>query len=369
MELCYLQPGQEEMYLDFYRMCWRNRPQARDIMSSTLAKILRGKAQINRGTRLWPYLVRSQNQTVAVALLAKVDRLPEYLQLCYFEALPGQQGAVDLLLRQGIKIAREESIPQLLIGLNLHVNYGLGLLASDFDAPQSFGSAFNPSYYLDYFTPWATETVALLSYLTSLKNFSFNLSDKVMERMTRRFSVRQANFAHLKAEAELYTTLNNLAFASHPFYYQRRTAEDLELFREFRPFLKEENLLFLETDGQPIGFMLWYPDFNQVMHAKETIGLGSLLKAKLFASQIRRFKIVELGVIPEFQNSGGVLALFQRCLALTSHRFQECESGWILASNRASAGFGTRWAQEEYKKYHLYLVDVIKGQEKSIGKG
>ena len=43
---------------------------------------------------------------------------------------------------------------------------------------------------------------------------------------------------------ETYTSLNNQAFQSHRFYYQRRKEEDLELFQDMKLLLKDENLLF-----------------------------------------------------------------------------------------------------------------------------
>ncbi len=358
MELAFLKPSEDRLYLDFYRRCCQTDSLCRDIMSPTLKKILRGRAEIATTAQMWPVVVKNDGRVVAGALLAIVDRLKEDLQIAYFQALPEQGEAVALLVQEAKVLAREHGARRLLVGLNLHVNYGLGLLASHFQLPQGFGSAYNPSYYIDYFAPAADETVELVSYLTDMERFDFGLSPKVMERMTRRYTVRQADFRRLPQEAELYTALNNQAFAEHRFYYQRRVAEDLELFREFRPFLREENLLFLEEAGCPIGFMLWYPDFAQLMRPNEVISWKTLLKVGLWRHKVDRYKIVEIGVIPQYRGNGAVLALFKRVRELTKGRFMECESGWILKDNKASTGFGLRWAEQEYKKYKVFLIDV-----------
>jgi len=358
MELVFLKPAEARIFADFYRHCCQLDPLCRDIMSPTLKNILSGRAEITGATKIWPVVVRDNCKIVAGALLAVVDRLGDSLQIAYFQALPNQEEAVGLLVRQAQALAREQGARHLLVGLNLHVNYGLGLLASHFELPQGFGSAYNPSYYINYFAAYADETVELVSYLTEMDDFDFGLAPKVMERMTRRYTVRQANFRRLTEEAELYTDLNNRAFAEHRFYYQRRVAEDLELFREFRPFLREENLLFLEIAGCPIGFMLWYPDLAQLMRPGEVVSWQTLLKVGLWRHKVDRYKIVEIGVIPEYRHSGAVLALFRRVRELTTGRFKECESGWILKDNKASTGFGLRWAEQEYKKYKVFLIDV-----------
>ncbi|MEN1760489.1 hypothetical protein [Anoxynatronum sibiricum] len=350
-------------YLHFCRRVYAQNPHHRDLITPVLKELLTGRAVICSSSWLKPLMVvKDNNQIVAVCLLAVVDRLPHLMQITYFEALPQQAAAVNLLIQAAREAAVMKKATAVSVGLNLHVNYGLGLLSSHFDTPQTFGSAYNSPEYPTYFAPHAGHEIKLVSYLTHMPGFDFSAGRRLMERMPPSFHVRPARFHQLKEEIALYTHLNNAAFGEHPFYYPRRQTEDLELFQSFRHFLRPENLLFLYNGNTPVGFMLWYPDFNQLIPPGEGPGLKAVIKNRLFSCRIDRFKIVELGIIPAYQKTGAVLALFDSCHRLTKDRYQWCEAGWILSDNRASTGFGRRWAHEAYKEYRVFLLPV---QEKT----
>ncbi|MDK9711855.1 GNAT family N-acetyltransferase [Acidaminobacter sp.] len=358
MELRVLGPGETGDYIKFVKQLNKMDPLRRDIMSTTLETILSGKGVMAKSAFLEPVLVVDGGRPVAACVFAQVDRMAEVLQLACFEALEGQEEAVALLVARGRTLARERGAEKLLVGLNFHVNYGLGILADHFDEVPTFGSAYHPAYIKNYFEGIATETVSMLTYEVNLESFEVPVSDRLMRRISKGYRVEPADFKHLERTAQIYTEINNAAFGAHRFYYQRRIDEDLELFREFKAFLKPENLLFLYFGEDPVGFMLWYPDFNQLMRPGETIGLKTWLRWKLWPGRIDTMKIVELGVIPEHQSRGGVVRLFEACRERVRGRFKRCEAGWILSENTASRGFGERWADREGHHYKVFLIEV-----------
>ncbi len=345
-------------YISFCKEVYRGNIYYRDIMSSTLKSILSGKAEICKSTIMKPIMVLDSGRIVAVCTFAIVDRMDDVLQIAYFEALENQEKAIEAIMEYGRELAEKHSITRILVGLNFHVNYGLGLLADHYEEVQSFGSSYNPPYYIDYFKKYTSEEVNLVSYLAKMVDFDFGVNKRLMDRITSKYSVRKADFKNIEREAAFYTHLNNKAFKNHRFYYERRLNEDLELFKEFKILLREENLLFMEYEGKPIGFMLWYPNFNELIKPGEGLGLKTVIKSKLFHSKIKKFKIVELGVIPEHQKNGAVLALFNHCFKIVKDRYEICEAGWILENNIDSRGFGFRWSDEEYKHYKAFIIDI-----------
>lgn len=361
MELRVLRPEETGDYITFVKRLNRLDPLRRDLMSPTLESILRGRAILAKSAFLEPVLVTAGSRTVAACVFAQVDRMPEFLQMACFEALEGQEAAVALLVDHGRALARERGADRLLVGLNFHVNYGLGILADHFDEVPIFGSAYHPPYIAAYFEGLAAETVSMLTYVKALEAFEIPVSERLRQRISKLYRVEPADFGRLEEMALRYTQINNTAFREHRFYYERRIEEDLELFREFRAFLKPENLLFLYYGEAPVGFMLWYPDFNQLMGPGETIGLKTWLKWKLWPGRIDTMKIVELGVIPEHQSRGGVVRLFEAARELVRGRFKWCEAGWILSENTASRGFGERWADGEGHHYKVFILDVNEG--------
>ena len=163
---------------------------------------------------------------------------------------------------------------------------------------------------------------------------------------------------NLKAEADLYNDLNNDAFSDHVFYYKRDPDEDLELFKNFKPLLKSENLLFVEKKGKAVGFMLWYPDFNEIINPGESVGLKTFIRYKLLNKKIGMFKVVEMGIIKEEQGFGGVLALFDYCHEKTKTRFKSFESSWVLSDNIKSRSFGDKWSDGISKTYKAYIKEL-----------
>ncbi len=345
-------------YKQLLNKVYENNPCYRDSLSRTVKSILQSKLEICNSSWIQGVMIKEKGQIVAACLYCIVDRMEDTLQMAYFESLENKEEAVHLLIDYGRKIAQDHGIQKILIGLNLHVNYGLGFLASHFQTAQSLGSAYHPPYYVKYFAPLATETIDLISYQANMGFFDFKLNQRVKDRIRSKYQVRKANFKKLEQEAKHYTRINNQAFQTHRFYYQRRVEEDLELFKEYRLFLKEENLLFLQYEDEPVGFMLWYPDFNQLTKPGETLGVKALIKSRLFPTKINRFKLVELGVVPKHQKSGGVWLLFDQCYQIVKDRYEICESGWILDENKDSKAFGERWGDQIYKQYQVFMIQL-----------
>lgn len=362
MRIQELEKNDAREYIDFSKSVYKDNIHCRDVSSTTLKQILSGRAKICESAMIKPLLVKDmidgKECTVAACILCVVDRMDHVLQITFFEALEHQQKAVDMLLEYAKDYAHIHNMYEIIIGLNIHVNYGLGLLSSHFDSDQSLGSSYNPSYYIDYFTDSSIEEINLVSYLRDMTDFEFPVTEKLADRMTRGFTVREADFKNLEKEAEIYTYLNNEAFKDHKFYYRRRTGEDLELFKEFKMLLKPHNLLFLEYDNKPVGFMLWYPDFNQLVGPGHCIGFSTVLKTYFHRGDIDRFKISEIGILPAYQKTGGIFALFQHCYNLTKGRFKYCESGWIIDNNRLSWSLAERWRGEKYKNYKAFVIKV-----------
>ncbi len=349
-------------YIDFSKLVYKDNAHCRDASSMTLKQILSGRAKICESAMIKPVMVKEEingkEYPVAACIFCIVDRMDDVLQITFFEALEHKQEAVDMMLEYAKDYAHIHNMREIIIGLNIHVNYGLGLLSSHFDVNQSLGSSYNPPYYIDYFTKNDIEQINLVSYLRDMTDFEFPIAERLSNRMTKGFTVREADFKNLEKEAEIYTYINNEAFKDHKFYYRRRVGEDLELFREYKLLLKPENLLFLECENKPVGFMLWYPDFNQLVHSGHSIGVSTVLKSHLHLGHIDKFKISEIGILPEYQKTGGIFALFQRCYNLTKGKYKYCESGWILEENRLSWSLGEKWRGEKYKNYKAFVIKL-----------
>ncbi|MCI5197260.1 MAG: hypothetical protein D3919_13755 [Candidatus Electrothrix sp. AW5] len=344
-------------YRRITKQVYAGNPCFRDSLSSVLAIVTDPKGAFARRTQQQALVVKDENDTpLAAALLLRAEGLPDTVQLSFFEALPDAQEAVQTLVDKAVSIARQWGASSLLVGMNGHVNYGLGFLADSFDEMPCFGSSYTPAYYIDYFRSLDFSEQQLVSYRYPMSAFATQQEKRILERSKTRFNIRKADFSRLREEIRLYTRLNNDCFADHPVYFHRHDDEDYELFHPFRRFLKEENLLIAEHKGAAVGFLLWYPDFNALIGPGQELGLTALLKYTLLRRPIKRFKIVEIGVLPEFQGSSVILGLFHACYELTKDRFQEYESGWIFSENRKSRNICCRWNPEAGPTYSVFSL-------------
>lgn len=358
MELKQVDDMNVKAFFKFYENQYLNNPFKRNSMSGLLKGLLSGKSELCKSAYLEPLMVMDGGRIIMISILAYAYRMPEFLQIGFFEAEKFDMEAFDLIIDRAEALAKEKGADKISGSLNIHVNYGLGFLASHYEERQSFGMPHNPPFYHDFFEKSGFKAIEMISYKKDMHSLERLLNSELQRRIRERYVVRPVDFRDLKAEAYIYTQINNDAFKEHLFYYPRKAEEDLELFKDFRFLLKPENLLFVEKNGTPVGFMLWYPDFHQLMKPSETLGLSTVIKNKFFSDKIDTFKIVEMGVIPNEKGRGAILALFDHCFQCVKGRYANFESGWILENNTLSKSFGIKWADSRHKRYKAYIKDV-----------
>ena len=344
--------------LGFYRSQYHDNELRRDSLSGLLEGILFEKSVMCHSVETIPLMVKSEGSVIMCCVLARASRMKEYLQISFFESSRYSTEAFELIYAQALYSAQKWGTQKICASLNIHVNYGLGFLSDSYDRPQSFGMAHNYEFIHRYFREHGFEEIPMVTFFKDMKN-EFSLIDESMrKRLAGRYTVRTADLRNIEREALIYTRLNNDAFRDHLFYYMRDEKEDLELFRDLRFLIRNENLLFVQKDGVEVGFMLWYPDFHELMDQRETVGVRTVIKTAMKRNSLRKFKIVEMGVIKEEQKKGAILALFDCCLSLTKGRYDSFESGWVLKENYLSGNFGYKWADGVSKTYSAYVKEL-----------
>ena len=381
-----------EKYMRFYRGIYRSYPMKKDDMGDFLERILKGKSPLNKRLDFVPVLVYKEQENKAQkrgicwenvtkggkertpimgAVLARCHGLPDCLQISFFEAVEKDTKAFALILKEAEALAKKWSCKTLTGGLNIHVNYGLGFL-DETSEEASFGMNYNPVFYNDLFRDAGFAKRALVTYQLDLKAYRLPLKEETRKRLSKHYFVERARWKDLKTTIETYTTLNNQCFSTHPYYYPREMEEDFELFKPFTWLLKDENLLFVyRRDGdakkqnEPAGFMLWYPDYNELIPEGKSINIKTLWDLKVRKKPIAKMKIVEMGVVPEERNKGAILALFQEMERYVLGKYQVLESSWVLGSNKPSKALGIRLGDGQGKGYAVYERPIIEEAEEN----
>lgn len=281
------------------------------------------------------------------------------VSIAFFDAKPDCPDAVALLLDYAGEFARQNGADRLVAGLEGHCNHLVGIPV-DPHPPISFGESYGKAYYHGYFKDF--EPVRLVSYRQDkgiirrkLEEDAARILEKYQDISFERPDFSRRGFARWMAE---YTRLNNRVFAEHRYYYPRSEAEDLELFRSMKPLLKPENMIFAKRDGQTIGYILWYPDFNELVPPGGTAGVGTFLRYKVLRRVPVTGKVVEIGLEKKYERTGIIALLFREALKASHKKTRIVISSWILEENVSSGLAVRRYADQPYKEYVTYEKPV-----------
>lgn len=313
--------------------------------------LLNSNSAFQKHSTIKMFVIRNGNNNVARFALIHDHRLAEYIQVAFFEAQK-DLGDVFTIIKQVI-YRHFPQCKKVVVGLNGHLNYGAGILLNRFDETPIFGLPYNPPYYANYFKD--LESRKMVTFRFSMEVYTEWALSYDAQREVKGLTVRFMNKKNIEKESAIYTELNNKSFIKHPYWANRDTAEDLELFKPFRFLLDNENLIFAEINGKPVGFFLWYPDFNQLVASQRDLNVMDVIKFRLGKS-IDTFRFTEIGILPEYQGSPVALALINKALpTLLKKGYKYCEGGFIFEENRASIAFVKRILQRCYgKKPNVY---------------
>lgn len=283
-------------------------------------------------------------ELIAACFLIIPSNYQEAVLLCFFEALPNYNQSVNLIIDYAGIVGRKNNCKKIIIGLNTHINAGAGILVEEFST-NSYGNNYNPPYYGDYFKSLKANIHTMTSYKGDLEESSTKSIEKIVERVCKNFTFREICLKNFREEMRLYTKLANESFANHKFYYKREVQEDYELYEPMLNILKSENILFAEREGELVGCLMWYPNYHE--------------------DCTRSIKIIEIGVLPKYTNSGVILGLFNECYKRVSKNYDCMESGWIFDDNLISKSMTNRWMKEVHKKFIIYelIIEISKVTE------
>lgn len=336
---------------------YRHNPFYRATEDDLIKKLVKGPTAFHSHARVMPYLITKAGQPAGRFALIYDRKLPEYLQIAFFEALP------DLpdLAEQILSLARKAELPcrRFVFGLSGHLNYSAGMLLNHFDQAPVFGLPYTPAYYPDYFQQFTLQS--MVSYRFPCRPFYGFMDNEHKTPDLGGITVRTLDKRQFKRDIAIYTALNNACFQEHPFWAERSEAEDYELFHPFRLLLKEEYFLFAEYQGKTIGFLLWYPDFNELVKGQSQLNALHVLRHRL-RDPIRTFRLTQIAVLPEYRISKASLAFILRMIPpIKKAGYQYGEGGFIFEDNSPCLNMTARFLQrgtgnalKSYRRYGMF---------------
>lgn len=248
-----------------------------------------------------------------------------------------------------------------------------GLLIEGFDEPPMILMPYNPAYYIQLIENAGFEKVMdLYAWIARKSDYAANhehiIPDRLL-RVTRKnmerrgITLRTFNMKNKAADFKLLRQLYNEAW-EHNWGFVPMTERELDnLVRDLGQLLDPEYALLAYVNGEPAGFLLAVPDFNQVLkHVGARPGVPEIwwLLKTLWHWKIRpkatAMRSPLMGVKEEYRTLGVDAALLLETAekTLKSQRYDAIEGSWVLEINQPTNQLATKMGLDLYRRYRLY---------------
>lgn len=280
----------------------------------------------------------------------------------FFEAFQDQDAARALfdaaagwLRARGLDTMRGPMSPS--------TNHEAGLLVDGYQHEPTIMTAWNPPYYDDLCVGAGLEKAKdLLAYSLPMRDPNFDLPERFAAHAKRALSrsnlvFRDIDLSQFNRELEICWDIYNAAWEKNWGFIPMSKDEFIYMAKEMKMLLLPQLAFIAEVDGVPAGFMLILPDFNQIF---KRIPNGKLLPTGLFKlllgkKKLRGFRLILLGVKPEFR-SRSIFQLFVHEVFRRGRAYgaQDVELSWVLEDNtmmnKPLIGLGA----SEYRRWRIY---------------
>ncbi len=323
---------------------------------SIVRLVVKGPTVFTTHATIKPCIITNNGSDAGRFAFIYDTNLSDTVQVAFFEVIDGLQGVSEAVKNHASKLF--PGATKLVVGLNGHLNYGAGILLNRFDEVPLFGLSYTQPYYPSYFSDmYCRQTLTYRFDLEPFRKWEPPVRD------TQGITVRFMNKKRFREEIELYTYIDNTSFTNTEYWYwsNRLPLENYELFHPFKPLIDSENLIFAEKYGKPIGFILWYPDFNMLPGADRDLNFYDLLRFRL-NNPITTIRFTEVALLPEYRKSPAVALMIKKMAEkVTKAGYTTCEGGFIFEQNMNSRVMTKRILErvcgasvEPYRRYGIF---------------
>jgi hypothetical protein len=226
--------------------------------------------------------------------------------------------------------------------MNPSTNYECGLLVEGFEQRPSFMTAWNPPYYDRLCTgAGLAKGKDLLAFWFDGETTGYALPEFVARQAERalaggRLTFRDLDPGRFDSEVAALWTIYNDAWERNWGFVPMAQGEFLHMAKDMKQLLDPRFAFMAELEGEPVGFMLALPDYNEVLRHNRSgrllpLGAPLLLWGK---RRIRNMRVMALGVRSSAR-SRSILALFTHEIMRRGQLYGKngAEASWLLEDN------------------------------------
>jgi GNAT superfamily N-acetyltransferase len=211
-----------------------------------------------------------------------------------------------------------------------------GLLVDGFTQP-GFGMSYNPPYYRTLFEDYGFSVY--YEQITNHLDLGKPFPERFWKIAERVMSKPELTFCHFSWKEDQrfindFIEVYNDAWRFHENFIPMQPSYLLNTLKKTKAFMMEELIWFAYWNNEPIGFLVMFPDANQIirhLHGK----LNRMNKIRFWwmrrTKPFTRARVTVLGVKPHYQRMGIESALFYqfRDVVRRNPSFTELELSWV----------------------------------------
>lgn len=226
--------------------------------------------------------------------------------------------------------------------MNPSTNYECGLLVDGFENRPTFMTAWNPPYYSALCEAAGLEkSKDLIGLWFTVDVPSFEIPAHLVRQTDRalsrgRITFRDVEPSKFDREVTLCWEIYNNAWERNWGFVPMSEVEFRHMAKDMKHLVSGRLSFMAYVDGQPAGFMLAVPDYNEPLHRNRNGSLFplGLVRMLWFKRRARRYRILALGVKSAFR-SRSLLAVFTSEIMRrgVQMRGDGAEASWLLEDN------------------------------------
>jgi GNAT superfamily N-acetyltransferase len=276
----------------------------------------------------------------------------------FFECYNDREVA-QALLDRAVAWLRERGVDAVRGPASPSVNDEYGLLIEGFDKPPAILMTYNPPYYQELIEGYGfTKARDLYAYYVHSKKVFSERLVRISELLKKREGLvfRSLNMKDFANEVKTIRDLYNRGWEGN-WGEVPMTEEEFDYVAGDLKAIVDPNLVIIaEVKGKPVGFGMSLPDLNMVLK-DNTKGylIPALVRLLLFRKRIDFIRIVILGVVPEYRNSGiGAVLFYETGRRAVEHGYPHGEASWVLEDNAMMNRGAEMLSGDRYKTYRVY---------------
>lgn len=268
---------------------------------------------------------------------------------------------------------RAQGMSRVLAPLSLSIWDEPGLLVKGHDHPPTVLMGHHPPRYQAWIEARGYTTAkTLYTYDLKIDGGLPPLIERIVQSGERnaRITIREADTSKVKEEADRLFTILNDAWSGNWGFVPITQSEIAYISKKMRPLVRPELLRFAEVDGEPVAFMLTFPDMNEAIRGFR----GKLLPfnwirllAWLRKPRASRMRVPLMGVIKRLQSSrlasqlAFMMIEYTRRSAVPDYHGKTAEIGWILEDNQGMVAIADAIGSTINREYRIYGKPLASG--------